>query len=86
MAQPDGLIDDVVVAGVSGGRTSDEKVPRAWIILSQAGKRKGAAVTIKALEEWSRQSLTKQKWLRGGFEIVVEVCTVIFREEGMEVK
>jgi len=86
MAQPDGLIEDVVVAGVSGGRTSDEKVPRAWVILSQAGKKKGAAATIKALDEWSRRSLTKQKWLRGGFEIVVEVCTVIFREEGMEVK
>jgi acyl-CoA synthetase (AMP-forming)/AMP-acid ligase II len=76
-AQPDGLIDDVVVAGVSGGRTSDEKVPRAWIVLSQAGKKNGAAATIKALEEWSQQSLTKQKWLRGGFEVVVEVCTFL---------
>jgi acyl-CoA synthetase (AMP-forming)/AMP-acid ligase II len=74
MAQPDGLIEDIVVAGVSGGRTSDEKIPRAWIVLSQAGKRKGLAATIKALEEWSQQSLTKQKWLRGGFEVVVEVC------------
>jgi len=84
MAQPDGLIEDVVVAGVSGGRTSDEKVPRAWVILSQAGNRKGAAATVKVLEEWSRQNLTKQKWLRGGFEIVIEVCVLIFCEEGME--
>jgi len=72
-AQPDNLINDIAVAGVSGGRTSDEKVPRAWVVLSQAGERKGAAATIKALEEWSRQNLTKQKWLRGGFEIVIEV-------------
>jgi len=86
MAQPDGLIEDVVVAGVSGGRTSDEKVPRAWIVLSQAGKRKGAAATIKALEEWSQQSLTKQKWLRGGFEIVIEVRFLVFREEDMKVE
>jgi len=78
MAQPDGLVSDVTVAGVSGGRTSDEKVPRAWIVLSQAGKRKGAAATIKALEEWSRQNLTKQKWLRGGFEVVVEVWIPLF--------
>jgi acyl-CoA synthetase (AMP-forming)/AMP-acid ligase II len=74
MAQPDGLIEDVVVAGVSGGRTSDEKVPRAWIVLSQSGKRKGATATIKVLEEWSQQCLAKQKLLRGGFEVAVEVC------------
>ena len=73
LAQPDRLIDDVAVAGVSGGRTADEKVPRAWIVLSQAGKRKGAAATVKALEEWSQKNLTKQKWLRGGFEVIVEV-------------
>ncbi|KAF9648196.1 acetyl-CoA synthetase-like protein [Thelephora ganbajun] len=72
-AQPDGLIKDVVVAGVSGGRTSDEKIPRAWIVLSQAGKKKGAAATIKVLEEWCQQNLTKQKWLRGGFEVVTEI-------------
>ena len=77
MAQPEGLIEDVLVAGVSGGRMSDEKVPRAWIVLSRAGKRKGAAATIKALEEWSQQNLTKQKWLRGGFEVVTEVYILI---------
>ena len=84
-AQPDDLINDIAVAGVSGGRTSDEKVPRAWVVLSQAGKRKGAAAAIKALEEWSRQNLTKQKWLRGGFEIVVEVSNRILREMDVEV-
>jgi acyl-CoA synthetase (AMP-forming)/AMP-acid ligase II len=85
-AQPDGLIDDVVVAGVSGGRTSDEKIPRAWIVLSQSGKRNGAAATIKSLEEWSQQSLAKQKWLRGGFEVVVEVCTFWFSVVGGAVR
>ena len=84
-AQPEDLINDIAVAGVSGGRTSDEKVPRAWVVLSQAGKRKGAAATIKALEEWSRQNLTKQKWLRGGFEIVVEVSGCIFCEGDIKV-
>ena len=77
MAQPDGLIKDVVVAGVSGGRTSDEKIPRAWIVLSETGRKKGAAATIKTLEEWSQQTLTKQKWLRGGFEVVAEVRTLL---------
>ena len=81
LAQPDGLLNDVAVAGVSGGRTSDEKIPRAWVVLSQAGQRKGAAATIKALEEWSQQSLTKQKWLRGGFEVVAQVCALDFHSE-----
>ena len=76
MAQPDGLIEDVAVAGVSGGRSSDEKIPRAWVVLSRAGKRKGESATIKALEEWSQRSLAKQKWLRGGFEVITEVCAV----------
>ena len=76
MAHPDGLINDVVVAGVSGGRMADEKVPRAWIVLSKVGKSKGEVTTIKALERWSEQNLTKQKWLRGGFEVVTEVCTL----------
>ena len=81
MAQPDGLIEDVLVAGVSGGRTSDEKVPRAWIVLSRAGERKGATATIKVLEEWSQQTSAKYKWLRGGFEVVTEVCILIPHEE-----
>jgi len=39
MANPAGLLIDAVVAGVSGGRTSDEKIPRAWVVLSAAAKR-----------------------------------------------
>jgi acyl-CoA synthetase (AMP-forming)/AMP-acid ligase II len=76
LAQPDNLVTDVVVAGVNGGRMSQEKVPRAWIVLSEVGKRKGAAAAIKILEEWSRRNLAKQKWLRGGFEVVTEVCAL----------
>ena len=64
-AQSEGLIEDFTIAGVSGGRTSEERVPRAWIVLSKAGKKEGTAATVKALEEWSQQNLTK--WLRGGF-------------------
>lgn len=75
LAQPDNLIMDVTVAGVSGGRTSDEKVPRAWIVLSETGKKKGATTVIKALEQWSQEHLSKYKWLRGGIEVVKEVCT-----------
>jgi hypothetical protein len=73
MAHPDKLISEAAVAGVSGGRTSDEKVPRAWVVLSEAGRRRGIASTIKVLEEWSEQNLAKQKRLRGGIEVVAEV-------------
>ncbi|KAF5377817.1 hypothetical protein D9615_006732 [Tricholomella constricta] len=70
LAEPRKLITDATVAGVSGGRTSDEKVPRAWIVLSPAGKKVGAAATIKELEAWHQENLSKYKWLRGGIEVV----------------
>jgi acyl-CoA synthetase (AMP-forming)/AMP-acid ligase II len=38
LAHPDALIADATVAGVSGGRTSDEKIPHAWVVLSEAGE------------------------------------------------
>jgi acyl-CoA synthetase (AMP-forming)/AMP-acid ligase II len=72
-AYPEKLISDVSVAGVSGGRTDDEKVPRAWIVLSSAGTKKGAPAVIKVLEKWHQESLSKHKWLRGGIEVVDEV-------------
>jgi len=73
LAQPDKLIIDIVVAGVSGGRTADEKVPRAWIVLSHAGKKRGSAAVVPALEAWCKKNLSKYKWLRGGMEIVDEI-------------
>ncbi|KAF8074103.1 hypothetical protein FPV67DRAFT_787638 [Lyophyllum atratum] len=73
LGEPRGLITDATVAGVSGGRTSDEKVPRAWVVLSDAGKKLGAAATIKELEKWHQEHLSKYKWLRGGIEVVKEI-------------
>jgi len=71
LEHPDKLIIDVTVAGVSGhGRTSDEKVPRAWIVLSEKGQKLGKEKTIKALDKWVKKSLSKYKWVRGGFEVV----------------
>ncbi|TFK68984.1 acetyl-CoA synthetase-like protein [Pluteus cervinus] len=73
LAHPDKLIVDVSVAGVSGGRTSDEKVPRAWIVLSESGKKRGTSEVVKALEAWHQENLSKYKWLRGGIEVVREI-------------
>lgn len=75
LVHPDKLIIDAAVAGVSGGRTSDEKIPRAWIVLSDSGRKKGESATIKALEAWTRKNLSKYKQLRGGIEVVNEVCS-----------
>ncbi|KAH9949803.1 hypothetical protein B0H21DRAFT_726036 [Amylocystis lapponica] len=73
LAEPDRLIVDTCVAGVSGGRTSDEKNPRAWIVLSDAGRKLGADAVITKLDAWTRQNLSKHKWVRGGFEVIREI-------------
>ncbi|KAI0632176.1 acetyl-CoA synthetase-like protein [Trametes polyzona] len=73
LAHPEKFIIDVTVAGVSGGRTSDEKVPRAWIVLSDEGKRMGSDAVVQALHAWIQKTLSKYKWLRGGIEVVDEI-------------
>jgi acyl-CoA synthetase (AMP-forming)/AMP-acid ligase II len=73
LAHPDKLISDVTVVGVPGGRTMDEKIPRAWVVLSETGARKGQAAVVKALDAWSKDTLSKYKWLRGGIEVVNEI-------------
>ena len=72
-AHPSKLVTDVCVGGVSGGRLSDEKNPRAWIVLSEEGKRLGEAETIRLLDEWTKKNLSSYKWVRAGFEVVQEV-------------
>jgi len=73
LLQPDKLIVDVTVAGVNGGRMPDGKVPRAWIVLSEAGKKQGTVEVVKRLDTWCRKNLSKYKWLRGGIEVVTEI-------------
>lgn len=70
LVHPDKLIVDASVAGVSGGRTLDERIPRAWVVLSPEGHKLGASATMAKLDAWVRESLSKYKWLRGGIEVV----------------
>lgn len=74
--QPDGLISDIVVAGVHilDVGASVEKVPHAWIVLTDAGQSLGADKVFKRLDIWIKESLHEHKWMRGGFEVVNEVC------------
>ena len=79
--EPQGLITDAIVAGVMPRfRSKDElkgEVPRAWIVLSDEGKKLGADVVIKELEVWLHNRLNHHKWLHGGIEIVDEVCMAV---------
>ncbi|KAG1739566.1 hypothetical protein EDB19DRAFT_1895468 [Suillus lakei] len=56
--------------GVSGGRTSDERIPRAWVVLSPAGATLGEKEVVTRLHAWVQERLSRYKWLRGGIEIV----------------
>ncbi|EIW78030.1 acetyl-CoA synthetase-like protein [Coniophora puteana RWD-64-598 SS2] len=74
LAHPEGLLSDVTVSGVRGGRTADEKVPRAWVVLSPAGRRLvGEKEIVQRLEAWTREALSRYKWLRGGVGIVDQI-------------
>ena len=77
LAHPDKLIIDATVAGVSGGLTSDEKVPRAWVVLSPSGRKLGKEQVIQVLDSWHKENLSKYKHLRGGIEVVKEVSFAI---------
>ncbi|KAI0313846.1 acetyl-CoA synthetase-like protein [Amylostereum chailletii] len=70
---PGGLITDVAVAGVPGSRMLDEKVPRAWIVLSEKGYKLGRQAVARELDAWVRERLSSPKWVRGGFEVVREI-------------
>lgn len=74
LAHPARIVSDVSVAGVSGGRTADERVPRAWVVLSPEGLKMGVKEAVAELERWHHEQLSKYKWCRGGIEIVKEVC------------
>ncbi|EIW85344.1 acetyl-CoA synthetase-like protein [Coniophora puteana RWD-64-598 SS2] len=73
MAHPSHLLKDAAVAGVSGGRTSDEKIPRAWVVLDAPGRKLGAAKVVETLDAFIKENLSKYKWLRGGIEVVDEI-------------
>ncbi|KIY74104.1 acetyl-CoA synthetase-like protein [Cylindrobasidium torrendii FP15055 ss-10] len=73
LAHPEGLAVEAAVAGVRGGRTEDERVPRAWVVLSERGHALGHDTVVAELVGWCQSQLSKYKWLRGGLEIVTHV-------------
>ncbi|VDC07171.1 unnamed protein product [Peniophora sp. CBMAI 1063] len=73
LVHPGGFITDVAVAGVPGTRMSDEKVPRAWIVLSERGRKAGRKQVAHELEAWIKERLSRPKWLRGGIGFIDEI-------------
>ncbi|CCM00166.1 uncharacterized protein FIBRA_02194 [Fibroporia radiculosa] len=78
-AQPEKLITDVGVVGIpasgnDNGAVAGECIPRAWIVLSPEGERRGVEAVIKVLDEWTKQKLTRYKWITGGFEVTDQAC------------
>ncbi|OAX33939.1 acetyl-CoA synthetase-like protein [Rhizopogon vinicolor AM-OR11-026] len=69
LAQQDKLITDVTVAGVSGGRTSDERILRAAL---------GEKEVVARLDAWVQERLSRYKWLRGGIGIVAAANVFLF--------
>ncbi|KAK2882539.1 hypothetical protein FQN49_000266 [Arthroderma sp. PD_2] len=70
LSHPDGLVRDACVAGVDNGRGDGSLFPRAWVVLSEEGRRCGPARVIQQLDDFVKSRLSKYKHLAGGIEIV----------------
>ncbi|THG97174.1 hypothetical protein EW145_g7663, partial [Phellinidium pouzarii] len=78
LTHPRGLVIDAAVAGVpaasqTGASSRDERVPRAWVVLSAAGLAIGEQKAAQELDAWVREQLSRYKWLTGGIAIVPEI-------------
>ena len=43
-------------------------------MLTPAGKKRGVGAVVKELDAWHQKNLSKYKWLRGGIQVVDQVC------------
>ncbi|KAL5526526.1 hypothetical protein ACEPAF_8250 [Sanghuangporus sanghuang] len=73
LAHPQGLVLDVAVAGVPDPSSRNDRVPRAWVVLSSAGIALGPNEVIRLLDDWVRERLSRYKWLTGGIAVVQEI-------------
>lgn len=65
-------MQDVSVVGVQlpNARTSDDKVPRGWVVLTDHGKRLSESEAKGRIDSWVKEELSKYKWLKGGIKFV----------------
>ena len=43
-------------------------------MLTPAGKKRGVGSVVRELSSWHQKNLSKYKWLRGGIQVVDQVC------------
>ena len=74
LKEPSGIVSDVAVAGVQvpGASTSDDKIPRAWVVLTAEGRLLDEREARERLERWMK-NLSSYKWLKGGIQFVPQV-------------
>lgn len=70
---PEKLVKDACVAGVENGRGDGSVFVRAWVVLTDAGKRLEPGKLEETLKQLIEQRLSKHKWLTGGIEVVDSV-------------
>ncbi|KAF3481909.1 4-coumarate-CoA ligase 2 [Arthroderma uncinatum] len=70
LSHPDRLVRDACVAGVDNGRGDGGLFPRAWVVLSDEGRRHAPERVIQQLDAFVKSRLSKYKHLAGGIEIV----------------
>lgn len=70
---PDKLVKDACVAGVDNGRGDGSLFPRAWVVLTEEGKKRNEKKVLQQLDEFVKSRLSKHKYLAGGIEVVDSV-------------
>lgn len=86
LAHPRALVIDAAVSGIpselvplfsstknASGIARDERVPRAWVVVSHEGASLGRKKVVEELDAWVRERLSRYKWLTGGIEVVDEI-------------
>ncbi|KAG8875068.1 hypothetical protein FRB98_008108 [Tulasnella sp. 332] len=69
------LVSEACVCGVPAAHKSNTTVPRAWVVLSEQGRKssKSKEEIKEELQKWVRERQSRYKWLKGGVEIVDEI-------------
>lgn len=73
LEHPEGLVRDACVAGVDNGRGDGSLFVRAWVVLTESGKKLSEAQIADKLDKWVKERLSRHKWLTGGIEVVDEI-------------
>ncbi|KAF9692434.1 hypothetical protein EKO04_009626 [Ascochyta lentis] len=73
LQHPEGLVRDACVAGVDNGRGDGSLFVRAWVVVTEEGRRQGGEEVARKMDEWVQGRLSKHKWLTGGVEVVESI-------------